>query len=93
MPPTIFKTLPTAALALTVVPVTSAATIETLTSPTLEIELSASPFSYRVLERSTGEVLMSQTGATAQEACSDSDETISCREFLDRKRNDARQLW
>jgi alpha-D-xyloside xylohydrolase len=67
MPPTIFKTLPIAALlalALTVVPLTRAATTETLISPTLEIALNSSPFSYRVLERSTGEVLVSQTGAT-----------------------------
>jgi hypothetical protein len=43
MPPTIFKGLPIApllALALTVVPLTCAATIETLTSPTLEIAVS-----------------------------------------------------
>jgi hypothetical protein len=37
---------------------------ETITSPALEIQLSANPFSYRVLERSTGDVLVSQTGGT-----------------------------
>jgi hypothetical protein len=65
MPSTIFKTLPVAALlglALTV-RVTSAATTETLASQTLEIELNTGPFSYRVTGRSSGELLVSQTGA------------------------------
>jgi hypothetical protein len=78
MPPTIFKTLPIApllALALTVVPLARAATTETLTSPTLEIALNSSPFSHRVMERSTGEVLVSQTGGTTLEATTSQSET------------------
>jgi alpha-D-xyloside xylohydrolase len=58
-----FVTLP--ALGLGIIPVDSRATTETLTSTVLEIEFNASPFSYRVTERSSGEVLVSQTGATA----------------------------
>jgi alpha-D-xyloside xylohydrolase len=66
MPPTIFGILPITALALSlrVVLGMSAPTTETLTSPTLEIQFNTSPFSYRVTERSTGELLVSQTGAT-----------------------------
>src|SRR3984893_11648209 len=37
---------------------------ETLESSALRIELNASPYSYRVMERSTGETLVSETGAT-----------------------------
>jgi len=44
-------------------PETQAAS-ETLESSALRIELNASPYSYRVIERSTGETLVSETGAT-----------------------------
>ncbi len=67
MPRTIFTAFPIAilfAVTLAVFPVTSVGATETLASAALEIELNASPFSYRVTERSTGEVLVSQTGAT-----------------------------
>src|SRR3984893_7674961 len=37
---------------------------DTITSAALEIQLSANPFSYRVIERSTGDALVSQTGGT-----------------------------
>jgi hypothetical protein len=35
---------------------------ETLQSSTLRLELNTSPYSYRVIERSSGEVLLSETG-------------------------------
>lgn len=121
MPPTIFKGLPIApllALALTVVPLTCAATIETLTSPTLEIAVSqtgGTTFSDNLTKRNksqrmaqnyakdptTPSTLLHKNSRVpsraarsrrckAQEAGSDSDGIIPCREFLDRKRNDAR---
>jgi alpha-D-xyloside xylohydrolase len=46
------------------VPNLTLAGADTITSPALEIQLSTNPFSYRVMERSTGDVLVSQTGGT-----------------------------
>src|SRR6266852_4830908 len=37
------------------------AATETLESPALRIELNTSPYSFRVIERSTGDVLLSQS--------------------------------
>jgi alpha-D-xyloside xylohydrolase len=37
--------------------------VETLESPALRLEVSTNPYSYRVLERSTGEVLIAESGA------------------------------
>jgi alpha-D-xyloside xylohydrolase len=51
-------------LFLTFFPALTLAGADTITSPALEIQLSANPFSYRVMERSTGDVLVSQTGGT-----------------------------
>jgi alpha-D-xyloside xylohydrolase len=39
--------------------------IEVLESHVLRVELSTNPYSYRVIERSTGQVLVSQSGATS----------------------------
>src|SRR5579872_1730654 len=39
------------------------AAVETLESSALRLEVSSSPYSYRIIERSTGEVLLSQTSS------------------------------
>ena len=68
MPRNLFTAFPIAilfAVAVAVFPVASVGATETLASAALEIALNASPFTYRVTERSTGEVLVSQTGATS----------------------------
>jgi len=44
---------------------TANATIEVLDSPSVRLEVNTSPYSFRVIERSTGHVFLTQTGGTS----------------------------
>jgi alpha-D-xyloside xylohydrolase len=63
-PFTLFRFVILLALGFGVVSTNVRAASETLTSTAVQLEFNTNPFSYRVTERSTGDLLVAQTGAT-----------------------------